>query len=45
AGRPRYSLVWKLVASVAAGAVTADGASPTIALPEWGTPTKFGSAS
>ncbi|MEW5307344.1 MAG: hypothetical protein WDW36_009748 [Sanguina aurantia] len=37
-GRPRYSLVWKLVF------LPLGGAQPSIARPEWGPPTAFGSA-
>lgn len=37
-GQPRYSLVWKLVF------LPLGGAQPSIARPEWGSPTAFGSA-
>lgn len=39
AGCPRYSLVWKLVFCP-----KVRGASPSISRPEWGPPTRFGSA-
>lgn len=51
AGRPRYSLVWKLVFLPLAGAPAGSdaqssfaGSSHSISRPEWGPPTAFGSA-